>query len=345
VGIFPSVSQGHAARRVQARHAQFGRPANIFQPGSVESWNWKHKDSGFLHFLCGESGLDEKGLFLKTGEGRKDCLHVVDVVELFLQDMKMQQVCVLIDGLPNGDYASQVVASITTSLEQACQRSSAGQAAVKRLVVAIASGGRPGAYEDALLESLAEKFSPADTMRQFFASTGGQDVFVLQRSSNEAEQVHFAATMLEAAQRASSNEDAAEVTVIFHQGIDDTYGLKGCGSRATVVSGTLQGDNAHGQKTMLPALMHDLCIGDTSVYQQMRAILAEMMCGDGLPSSDARVLATQCACVLSLRPWEPARGGEHLVAALAMLMLLHGDLLQQMRHWRRAVALSEQLQG
>jgi hypothetical protein len=315
--------------------------------------NWKKKEAGFLHFLCGDTGFDERGVFfLKTGAGPKNRLRIVDVVQLFLHDMNMQQVCVVLDGLPYGEYASRVVASVTASLEHACRHFFQGQSAVKKVAVAISAGGCPGAFEDALLESLAQRSNVQHVMRQLFASTAGRDVTALQRDEDEAGQVHFAARVLEAASRVSGGkeaaEDPAEVTIVFHQGLnnlaDTRNWLPGCGTHATVIPGSWQGDDTYGQKTVLPALMHDLCHGDTTVYERMRSILMELLCSDGLLSSSARLLATQCTCVCLTEEGEPEEGGEHLVAAVAMLTLLHDDLLHPFWQWPRAVALSAQLQ-
>jgi hypothetical protein len=343
VAIFHSLSQADFARRLQADYrTKLRLTANIFHPGSVQLWNWNKKDFIILHFLCGETELDNGGLFyLTTGEGPTERLCIEAVVELFVRDMKMQHVFVVLDGLPQSDYASRVVASIAASLEHACARSSEGLRAVKQLVIAVASGGH---VADAMYEALTRSNTVRNEMRQLLATIGGRDVFIRRRTVDEMRQVQFAARLLKAARRASAREDAAEITFVFHQGGYDLYTARhGRALPATVISGSWQSDTTYGQEAMLPALMHDLCRRDTAVYEEMRTILMGMVCSDGLPSSIARILATQCAHVCLDEQQEPG-SGDHLVAVLAMLMLLDDGLVWLLPLWQSAAALSEQLQ-
>jgi hypothetical protein len=302
-----------------------------------------------LHFLCGSSGFDERGLFyLKTGEGDGDRLRIADVVHLMLTTMHMLRVLVVVDGLDDSEYAARVVASIGASLEAAyhCCSSARAPLALKKLVVTVASGPS-GVFQDALFGALCNRRNGKADKRQLFVAAGGRDVFLLQRDPLESDQLFFAAKMLDTAQRASGGEHPAHVSVVLHQGVDGCcYGVYGRASHTMVLSGSwLQEGAGRSERTTLPALVNDLLLGDTAAYDHIRRILMELLFTEEVALYDKYLLATQCVCASLSAEGEPAAGGEHLIAALAMLIVVNSNLLWTLRHWPRACALAGQLRA
>jgi hypothetical protein len=306
----------------------------------------------------GEAGVEEDGGMLDIcdqlvgggvdaapSEGRgEQRLRVVDVVKLLLHEMEVSRLVVILDGVERGTVAARAVASIAGALQQSWQGNRRRE--LQRLVVGVASGGRLGALSEALVEVNCNGVARLPEWRRLFAATAGRDVYLVQRNWDELKQLVVAERVLRAAWLAADERDRPEVTILFHQ-CDEEYGIGDCPSRPTVIRGSWLGTSDAASAAALPALMLDLRCGDTAAYEPVRRAFMEMLRrkrGRNTNTEDALVLTRQCACATLDPRGEPRSGGDHLVAAVALLLVVNADLRHEFRKWPRALKSARQLE-
>ena len=217
---------------------------------------------------------------------------------------------------------------------------------LQRLVIAVSAGGRPGALSEAMVEVAFEQHYPVSKLRQLFAATAGRDVFLFHRNRAELQQLRVANKVLSAAWHVRGGPDPPEVSILLHQ-CDDS-GISSNPAKATILDCSWCVDPGVDATTgvaggPLPALMFDLLCGDTQTYDDIRGALVRMCYNGQLCTYETTVLTRQCACAVMSYLGEPRRGGEPLIAAVALLLILTPRLVYVLSRWRRVCSVTAQL--